>query len=455
MQNDLPKASTTELTEREQEILKLLATGTSNKDIAQQLFISSNTVKVHLRNIFAKIGATSRTEAAMYAVRSGLVQGAQTSESRDEDIQRAQIPTNGSENSPAVHVIQRRSPLLRWWILLLVSFIIVTAVSTSYFITRNFRATSVQIPLPTSTTVPRWKRLTDLPTARSGLAVTEYDNQLFAIGGQTPSGITGAVEQFDPETNIWLNKASKPLPVTDMSAAVIGGKIYVPGGRLVTGNVTNILEIYDPLQDHWGQGAALPQALSAYAMVSFEGRLYLFGGWDGMHYLDTVMVYDPSRNLWSTGRSMPTSRGFAGAVALNEKIYVVGGFNGSSALTANEDYNPAQEEGISDPWNKAMDLPSGRYGMGVSSIAGSMYIIGGLGNGGNNEVVPTPLMFIPQINAWQSFQKPPLRISDGFGLATIGNYLYIVGGRNDQEIVNYTLSYQALYQVIIPIIPNP
>ncbi len=74
MHNDPSIISTTELTEREKEILRLVATGTSNKEIARQLFISSNTVKVHVRNIFAKIGASTRTEAAMYAVRIGLVQ---------------------------------------------------------------------------------------------------------------------------------------------------------------------------------------------------------------------------------------------------------------------------------------------------------------------------------------------------------------------------------------------
>ena len=69
-----PSPATTEpLSEREREVLVLLAQGTSNKDMAEKLFITEGTVKNHVSNILAKLQAENRTQAADIARRQGLV----------------------------------------------------------------------------------------------------------------------------------------------------------------------------------------------------------------------------------------------------------------------------------------------------------------------------------------------------------------------------------------------
>jgi len=61
------------LTERETDVLRLLAAGKANKEIAMALHVSETTVKTHVSNILMKLGVSSRTQAALHAVRIGLV----------------------------------------------------------------------------------------------------------------------------------------------------------------------------------------------------------------------------------------------------------------------------------------------------------------------------------------------------------------------------------------------
>ena len=61
------------LTQRESEVLKQLALGLTNKEIAQSLGISYETVKEHVQHILRKVGVSDRTQAAVWAVREGLV----------------------------------------------------------------------------------------------------------------------------------------------------------------------------------------------------------------------------------------------------------------------------------------------------------------------------------------------------------------------------------------------
>ncbi len=64
------------LTEREEEVLRLLSTGLSNKDIAPILFIAESTVKTHVEHIIGKLGVSDRVQAAVWAARNGLIDAA-------------------------------------------------------------------------------------------------------------------------------------------------------------------------------------------------------------------------------------------------------------------------------------------------------------------------------------------------------------------------------------------
>jgi DNA-binding NarL/FixJ family response regulator len=60
------------LTERELKVLRLIATGLSNREIAGELVISEKTVKTHVSHILSKLYLTDRTQAAIYAIKKGL-----------------------------------------------------------------------------------------------------------------------------------------------------------------------------------------------------------------------------------------------------------------------------------------------------------------------------------------------------------------------------------------------
>jgi NarL family two-component system response regulator LiaR len=72
------------LRKREIEILKLVAVGMSNKEIADNLYISTHTVGIHLVNLFKKLCVESRTAAVAYAIREGLVESSDFNPNSDD-----------------------------------------------------------------------------------------------------------------------------------------------------------------------------------------------------------------------------------------------------------------------------------------------------------------------------------------------------------------------------------
>ncbi|MBU0493881.1 MAG: LuxR C-terminal-related transcriptional regulator [Chloroflexi bacterium] len=452
------------LSEREMEIVRLVATGASNRQIARDLYISVNTVKVHLRNIFGKLELNSRTEVAMYAVSQGWVtvgDGQEPGEP-DEDAPE-EVATEEVAPAPAPATASRRRPLFVAAAaavgLLLVGLLGGTVVS-GVIPLLVAGPTPLPSPLANGATVTalasRWRARAPLSEPRTGLALAVVGGQFYAVGGETADGVVGAVTRYDPQSDTWADQAAKPTPVVDVEAAVLGGRIYVPGGRLGTGAVTDRVEVYDPERDRWAAVAPLPAPRSAYALVAFEGRLYLFGGWDGLRFVADTYGYDPARDAWEELTPMPTARGYAGAAVADGKVFVVGGYDGEHDLAINQEYAPSKDNGAgSVSWTTRAPLPQGRGGAGVVAVADQIHVIGG---GWDAGLVRSVKYNVHQ-DRWEEFEPFTTGIWRNMGVGASDTRIYGVGGWDGRSPVATNSEYQALYVIIIPVaitpVPNP
>jgi len=419
------------LTERELEVLQLVATGATNREVAYHLGISTNTVKVHLRNIFTKLGAESRTEATMIAVREGWVT----------------VPATPSP-PPSPTAAPPLSPFRRG-VLVVAAVLAVAAAFVSWPRSASSQQTTAGL-LPsrggsgaagglTLGEGSYWSEQAQMPTRRAGLALAVWEGRLYAIGGEGPEGVTGVVEVYDPTSDTWGRAAEKPTPAAYAAAAAIGDRIYVPGGCLTDGEAMTVTEVFDPQADRWSQATPLPTPLCAYALAVYEGRIYLFGGTDGQAVLRTTCVYDPESQRWEERAPMPEARTVAAAATLENRIYVVGGYREGRELNTCSVYDP-----VEDRWSECAPLTVGRGGLGLVPLGGHLYAIGGAGYVGFNE------RYDPRSDRWSAVETPLTGVWQSPGVALLGTTIYAVGGWRE-DYVSLNLAFNPLpYEIYIP-----
>jgi DNA-binding CsgD family transcriptional regulator len=448
-----------ELSEREREILRLVATGASNKEIAQQLVISPNTVKVHLRNIFGKIGAASRTEAAMYAVRIRLVQESVETQPpapsppaaleqipisiTEPDIPQPELIGEINDNAGSNGNISQVLKILG------VIFVLSTLAALAYFLLPRF-LTNQQLPFSSGMITDsnqRWIEADPMSIARYLPAAITYEGSIFIIGGANKEGPTGSMMRYDPNTGEWFSLPDKPLPVSEIQAVVVEDRIYVPGGRIADQTATNLMELYNPQTNEWQAGPTLPTPISAYSLVAFEGKMYLFGGWDGQTYYAEVYEFSPGENNWRYLTKMDSPRAFSGSVVIGNHIYIAGGRNEEGAFSDILVFRP--NLGDTGAWDEKIQMPSERYASGVSTLAESIYFIGGITDQGDH---PSPWQYNPQSKEWYTFDPPEIGDWSHLAAVPLQNLIYAFGGLEEGEPTANVLKFQALYMLAIPVV---
>jgi DNA-binding CsgD family transcriptional regulator/N-acetylneuraminic acid mutarotase len=435
----------TELSEREREILQLLATGLSNKEIAAQLYLSPNTVKVHLRNIFAKLGVQSRTEATVIAIQRGYVTvpGAAAPEAapvggeavgpREPFGTQDQVQSVPEPAAPAIELEpalpMRRRLILVGLALLAVLLAVIAAPRGSAQSSGQLQPFSDSTSAVTVNTLQAgdsvWQPLTPMSLPRGRLATAAIGSQIVAIGGETTNGVTGLVEVWDVDRKQWKTGQTKLTPVANIGAAALGDQLIVPGGYTAAGTPTNVVEAYNVISDEWTSLAALPAPRFAYAVTAYGDKVYVFGGWDGQGYANSTFIYDPGTNQWTTGAPLPIGRGFAGAAVLDDAIYVVGGYADDHEFDRCDRYLPKV-----DRWETCAPMSVARGGLSLLPVGGRLYAIGG----GWTGYLTFNERYDPATNSWSIVPSPITGQWRGMGAAHVGNDIYALGGWNGQYL---------------------
>lgn len=455
------------LTERELEVVRLVATGVGNKEIAAQLNVSPNTVRVHLRNIFTKLEAQSRTEVTMMAVRNGWVDAGTTpapiaEQAPATDAQLAPIETPSTSAllpdplplaPPPVPVAPNPQPLpplsLARKAAMVLAMLAFAALAIGLMQPASadvaLQAGDVLLGenLPNTTvaespaTPSRWHARASVRTARARMATVVANNQIYVIGGEVDRVPSGEVLIYDPRSDAWSEAPNKPTPVMNTGAVLVDGVIYVPGGTAAGAIATDRFEALDLKSKTWKVLPALPKPVAGHVVVAAGNRIYVLGGRTLEGLNAEMWAFDITSGRWTQAPAMPTLRSQLAAAALNNRIYAVGGFDGQREYNTCEFFDIA-----ANGWSECAPMTIPRGGLGLAQVGAALYAVGGGINGfvGFNE------QYDPGANKWVPFELPQQRLGEwrNAGVVSAGTEFYAIGGSTRSVPLSDNYVYEVL-----------
>ncbi len=280
---------------------------------------------------------------------------------------------------------------------------------------------AIQSPVATiSAADGAWISLAPMPDPRQEVGVAELNGKIYVVGGLPR---TNRVQQYDPATSSWKSVAPLPIDggVDHTAAASVGGKLYVMGGNTSSGPTSALFE-YDPARDQWTRRASMPTARNALAAAVMGAKIYAVGGAGATER--ELEVYDPATDSWLSRAPMPTGRNHLAAGAIKGKLYVAGGRTGGDfRLSVLEVYDPA-----TDSWATKARIPTGRSGHAGAVVRDKFYTFGGEGNPNTpTGVFQEVEMYDPETDIWKLLDPMPTP-RHGVGAASIGNRILVPAG---------------------------
>ena len=225
----------------------------------------------------------------------------------------------------------------------------------------------------------------------------------------------------------WSEGAAMPTARSEITATNIGDDIYVVGGFDVSGDASDVVEVYNVKNNSWKSIAPLPQALHHSAVTSYDGKIYVVGGFFSREWIPTnqLFIYDPIKNQWTEGKSMPTPRGALNALFVKGTLYAVGGQDEARILNINEAYDP-----LTDTWISKAPMLTGRHHAASTTVDNKIYVTGGR-TAGSSPIVNVNVneMYDTETEKWTAVGLMPSKRS-GIAAAAINNSFFVFGGED-------------------------
>jgi DNA-binding CsgD family transcriptional regulator len=396
-----------ELSERELQILLLVAQGLSNRQIAGQLNISDNTVKVHVRNIFVKINVASRTEASLYAVRHGLL--------RVENQPVAPAPI--VEPPPPLMVpadTMRPARRWHWWMLAVIGVVVIAGGGLVWWTTQTPVAPVIR---QQSSAPTRWARLPALPNPQPAQQLVVYAGQLYAFTGNHDAQWL----QFDGATRTWIALTDLPFVVPT------GAKVWADGAGLWVVGSDDGRGVWRWDGQKWQVQPAIPATLEVAAVVRVDGALLVLGQISATAGL-SAWTLSPQAQSWQPRVDFTHAVADVQLVVLEGVVYLFG--DGAHVWRLDV---------AAQRWVADRDLPFVWSRGAVTTVLGSILVIDAAtpalwayvpGQGVvSKQIVPTQIALGRQVVTWQA---------------------QLIMPNLDGTVIN---AYQAVYQTFVPVMP--
>ncbi|XP_078492746.1 uncharacterized protein LOC144748368 [Ciona intestinalis] len=194
----------------------------------------------------------------------------------------------------------------------------------------------------------------------------KINNHVYTAGGDKSNFVECLnLNQVD---GVWYKVASMNKHRWCAASAVLNDQMCVAGGRDDDYNVLSSVELYNPVVNTWTNIASMKTKRYGHALVSYNGRLYTFGGRDSLNRLNSMKSFDPREGKWKSLKAMNERRPALCGVVYNDEIYAIGGYG----LKSCERYNIR-----TNTWTNVSSLNHERWGSCACVVNEKIYVIGG------------------------------------------------------------------------------